>query len=110
MKGYLLIVLFGACTWFCFTQPAQPELPNLTEGRCVVQLNSEWNKANTYRWFNMPSTKYYYLSLDKFPELKNKMHIKSVPTIIVLQNGREVKRYEGGLMMKIEVPQQEILR
>jgi thioredoxin-like negative regulator of GroEL len=48
--------------------------------------------------------------LDKFPELKDKMKVKTVPTIIVLNNGQEVKRTEGGLMMKISNPQSEILQ
>lgn len=112
MKTFLTIFLVSLVAAIVSMTQIQPkeELPNLAVGKCVVQINSDWNKANTYRWFNVPSTKYYFLSLDKFPELKSKMKIKSVPTIIVLQDGKEIKRYEGGLMMKIDVQQQEILR
>jgi hypothetical protein len=89
----------------------QPEpMPNLSVGKNIVQLNYEWNKPNTYLWRNTPGIKYYYISLDKFPELKSKMKITSVPTILVLENGREIKRFEGGMMMKVNVPQTEIIK
>jgi thiol-disulfide isomerase/thioredoxin len=108
MKIFLTIAslsFIGA--WFGFSQP-QPGVPNLTQGKIVIQMNYEWNKANTYQWKPSSNVKYYYLSLDKFPELKAKMKIKTVPTIIVLNNGQEIKRLEGGMLMKITNPQQEI--
>lgn len=87
------------------------QVPDLAKGKAVVQLNYEWNKANTYKWVNTPGVKYYYLSLDKFPyEVKEQFKIKAVPTIIVLNNGKEVKRYDGGMMMQINVPQSEIIK
>jgi thiol-disulfide isomerase/thioredoxin len=85
-------------------------MPNLSVGKNIVQLNYEWNNKNTYPWKNTPGVKYYHLSLDKFPELKAKMKITSVPTILVLENGKEIKRYEGGMMMKVSVPQAEIIK
>ena len=106
--GILSITLIAA--FFSFQPGPQTQMPDLSSGRCVVQINSDWNKQNNYRWMNVPSVKYYYLSLDKFPELKNKIRIKSVPTIIVLQDGKEVKRFEGGLMMQVATPQQEIIK
>jgi thiol-disulfide isomerase/thioredoxin len=111
MKSILSILAITAIAAFFSFQPGpQNQIPDLSSGRCVVQINSDWNKQNNYRWMNIPSVKYYYLSLDKFPELKSKMRIKSVPTVIVLQDGREVKRFEGGLMMQVSVPQQEIIK
>ena len=110
MKTFLVIIsitFIGA--WFGFKKPAQG-VPNLSQGKTVVQINYEWNKVNTYQWKTVNGVKYYFLSLDKFPELKDKMKVKTVPTIIVLNNGQEVKRTEGGLMMKISNPQSEILQ
>lgn len=112
MKHILILATIAVTGIFgigAITEQPEP-MPNLSVGKNIVQLNYEWNKPNTYLWRNTPGIKYYYLSLDKFPELKSKMKITSVPTILVLENGREIKRFEGGMMMKVNVPQTEIIK
>lgn len=109
MKTFLGITFIAAIGgWFGMTS-VQP-VPDITKGKVVVQLNYEWNKQNSYQWKPTNGITYFYLSLDKFPELKDKMKIKTVPTIIVLNNGIESKRFDGGLMMRIETTQTEILK
>ena len=110
MKAIITIsFLVVAGIWFAFATPEQG-VPDINKGKVVVQLNYEWNKQNSYQWRPANSVNYYFLSLDKFPELKSKMKIKTVPTIIVLNNGQEIKRVEGGMMMKITSTQSEILQ
>jgi hypothetical protein len=95
--------------WISFSKPEQG-LPDINKGKVVVQLNYEWNKQNSYQWRQVSGVSYCFLSLDKFPELKDKMKVKTVPTIIILNNGREAKRVEGGLLMKITSAQSEIMQ
>jgi hypothetical protein len=110
MKAFLTIsLLVVAGIWFAFAKPEQG-VPDINKGKVVVQLNYDWNKLNSYQWKTTSGVNYYYLSIDKFPDLKSKMKIKTVPTIIVLNNGQELKRIEGGLMMRIETQQNEILK
>lgn len=108
----LIITLVGVLFFNKSNPNQQPStMPDLTKGKTIVQLNYEWNKENTYKWVNTPGVKYNYLSLDKFPpQVKEQLKIKTVPTIIVFNNGREIKRYDGGMMMEIKVPQSEILK
>lgn len=73
-------------------------------GTIAIQFNSEWNKANELKWVETPKCKYYRVDLDKEPSYKEKLGIKSLPTLIVYKNGKEIKRYEGGLHMKITTP------
>ena len=109
MKTFLSITFIAAvCSWFGMTS-VQP-VPDISKGKVVVQLNYEWNKQNSYQWKPTNGISYFYLSLDKFPELKAKMKIKTVPTIIVFNNGIESKRIDGGLMMRIETAQAEIIK
>lgn len=99
------VIVFATCAAFISQQP------DLSRGRHVVQLNYDWNKANTYQWKPTAHANYWYMSLDKFPELRTKMKIKTVPTIIVIDNGREIKRYEAQIStMRINVPQLEIIK
>lgn len=114
MKNLLIVSLIGLGGILgitsVVTKTQKEPIPNLSVGRNIVQLNYDWNKANTYPWRNTPNVKYYYLSLDKFPELKPKMKITSVPTIIIFENGKEIERFEGGVMMKVSVPQSQIVQ
>jgi len=89
---------------------SQPVQPDITKGKVVVQFNYDWNKQNTYKWTPMPGVKYYYMSLDKFPELKSKMKITTVPTVIVFLEGKEIGRVDGGLNMSIIAPQNQIIK
>lgn len=115
MKTITTVLLVALISFF-FLKNSQPpsqraSMPDLTKGKTVVQLNYEWNKENTYKWVNTPGVKYNYLSLDKFPpQVKDQLGVKAVPTIIVFNNGKEIKRYDGGMMMEIKVPQSEILK
>jgi thiol-disulfide isomerase/thioredoxin len=92
------------------TQPTQSGQPDISKGKVVVQFNYDWNKQNTYKWVPMAGVKYYYMSLDKFPELKSKMKITTVPTVIVFLEGKEIGRVDGGLNMSIIEPQNKILK
>jgi thiol-disulfide isomerase/thioredoxin len=110
MKAFLIILaLLSTAIWFGFKKPEQG-VPDINKGKVVIQLNYDWNKQNSYQWKVVNGVSYYFLSLDKFPDLKAKMKIKTVPTIIVLNNGQEAKRVEGGLMMKITSAQSEIMK
>ena len=91
-------------------QPTQSVQPDISIGKVVVQFNYDWNKQNTYKWTPMDGVKYYYMSLDKFPELKSKMKITTVPTVIVFLEGKEIGRMDGGLNMSITEPQSKILK
>jgi hypothetical protein len=91
-------------------QKIQSGQPDISKGKVVVQFNYDWNKQNTYKWTPMDGVKYYYMSLDKFPELKSKMKITTVPTVIVFLEGKEIGRMDGGLNMSITEPQSKILK
>lgn len=109
----VLIVALISLLFIKNSQPAPQaaSMPDLSNGKTVVQLNYEWNKSKTYKWVNTPGVKYHYLSLDKFPpQVKDQLKVKAVPTIVVFNNGREIKRFDGGMMMEIKVPQSEILK
>ena len=109
--------LFGILCFVTLFQPQPAPRPpfkpqtleaSISQSTTVVQFNSEWNSGNEYRWVDVPGVKYFYIDLEKYPMYRDKMGIKSLPTLIIFKQGREVKRYEGGLMMKINTPFQTI--
>jgi len=42
------------------------------------------------------------------PDLQTKYEIVVVPTIIILENGEEVKRYQANIMMQMEATKREV--
>ena len=75
----------------------------------VKQFNADWNKANSVEWLGKLtdcSVKYYNIS--KYPNLQKKYRVVVVPTIIVFQDGEEIKRYQANIMMQVEAKREEI--
>jgi|TARA_Y100001938_G_C8018360_1_gene393835 thiol-disulfide isomerase/thioredoxin len=74
----------------------------------VVHFNYKWNTSNKFKGLErLRSAKVQYAFVeDQSTAIKNS--IKSVPTIVIYKDGKPVKKYEGGLTMKIMVRLEEI--
>jgi hypothetical protein len=72
----------------------------------VIQINASWNKQND-AILNLKNCKYSYALLEQQPK-EVQAKIKSVPTIIVLKDGRPVRQYQANLMLRLEVKQEEL--
>lgn len=94
MRTLLLALLFSA---FSYGQ-------DIT----VVHFNYKWNTQNKFKGLDrIRSAKIQYAFVEEqSPALKGS--IKSVPTIVIYKDGKPVKKYEGGLTMKIMVGLEEI--
>lgn len=115
MKTFLLAVLLGVFLFSSTTSSSDNEKNHFSMGTTqplggttVFQFNSTWNEVNEYHWVETPKAKYFEVNLDQNPSAKQKYNIKSLPTIIIFKDGKEFKRYEGGLLMKITTPIQVI--
>lgn len=105
------ILLIGSIVFIAllFKQP-KPSDVDFYKGLWAVQYNAKFNSVNDYKWKPSAQIRYHYIDLDKNPEFKKVSNIKSVPTIIIYRNGVELKRYEAGLLMKLNINQNEIIR
>ena len=85
------------------------ELNITKKGIVVVHYNAEFNSSNNYiDIIKIKDAKIFKAWIDKSPEIKAQEHIRSVPTIVVYENGKEVKRWEAGLMLSLSVPYLDI--
>jgi len=79
------------------------------KGVVVVQYNAEFNKANSVKNLQRISdAKIFNAWIDKNPELVNSSAIRSVPTIILYNDNKEIRRWEAGIMMKLNITHHEI--
>lgn len=112
--GYLL----GICLWF---SPLHSQAINLNnfqaiqlmslEDCAVVQVNASWNFANRLEIEKLKDC--YVAEIDLANKnigavIQKEWNIKTVPTIIIFEKGKEVMRFEAGISMKFD--ESEILR
>lgn len=79
------------------------------KGVAVVHYNATWNKKNNYTEVaKVKDAKIVTAWIDKDNTIKESEGIRSLPTVILYMNGKEVKRWEAGLSFSLDIPYQEI--
>ena len=113
MKHYsmhLLLVaglcLLSSCLYGQSTLKNLEEVQLLSQQGCVVvQVNADWNLSAS---INISGLKNCYIveasidNKDYGAALAKEWNIKSVPTIIVFEYGKELKRFEAGLAFRLD--------
>ena len=78
----------------------------LSQDECViVQVNADWNAKASMDLGRLKNCKWFNASIDdeKYGAvLANEWNIKSVPTIIMFEYGKEIKRFEAGLSFNLD--------
>jgi len=98
MKSFLMALLIVATI-----PPAQPE------GKSVIEFNAGFNAKNNYKDLNkLGNAKLYRVDIEAKPAMRDKYKIKSVPTLILFRDGKEMWRWEAGIDMKLHVHHLEI--
>ncbi len=74
----------------------------------VIHFNAGWNSANDVEWFDkLSDVGKKNLSIDD-TDIQKKYAIAIVPTIIVFDEGEEVKRFQADLSFKMVATREEI--
>ncbi len=75
----------------------------------VTHFNAEWNDPNKAEWVgDLTDCDITYVDIAKSPELQQKHKVVVVPTIIIFQDGEEVKRYQAGISFKMLATKEEL--
>ena len=97
MKKYTLSTLFALISFSMFSQIT------------VTHFNAGWNSSNDVQWVEKLSdcdiTK---VDIATDPKIQQKHNVVVVPTIIVFQDGEEVKRFQADLSFKIAATREEL--
>lgn len=96
MKGYIILIISLFLSGSLYAQVN------------VIQFNSSWNEDNTFDTSQLKDCNTEYVTICENPDLQKKFKIVSVPTIIIFDNGEEIERFEGGIMMEITIKPKEI--
>tara|TARA_A100000172_G_scaffold78839_2_gene64932 strand:- start:786 stop:1187 length:402 start_codon:yes stop_codon:yes gene_type:complete len=78
----------------------------LSQDECViVQVNADWNIKASIDLGRLKNCKWFNASIDDKQYgavLADEWKIKSVPTIVMFEYGKEVKRFEAGLSFDLD--------
>tara|TARA_R110002167_G_scaffold281137_1_gene486571 strand:- start:449 stop:799 length:351 start_codon:yes stop_codon:yes gene_type:complete len=79
------------------------------EGLCVIQFNASFNTANSVDWFEkLTDCSTSEVDIMTNTELQNKYKIVVVPTILILDDGEEVARFQANIMMTMEATRKDV--
>jgi|TARA_R100000081_G_scaffold89439_1_gene62334 thiol-disulfide isomerase/thioredoxin len=75
----------------------------------VTHFNAGWNSANDVQWVEkLSDCDIAKVDIASDPKLQQKHNVVVVPTIIIFQDGEEVKRFQADLSFKIAATREEL--
>ena len=75
----------------------------------VTHFNAEWNDPNKAEWVgDLTDCDITYVDIAESPKLQQKHKVVVVPTIIIFQDGEEIKRYQADISFKMLATKNEL--
>ena len=79
------------------------------DGICVIQFNAKFNAANEVSWLgDLTDCSTATVDIMADPSLPQDYKIVVVPTILVLEDGEEVARFQANIMMTMEATREGV--
>ena len=78
------------------------------QGIVLVEFWASFNSVNEVNLKKIYDCKKYRVDMSQDPSLMTKHNVMAVPTIVIYHNGKEIKRFLPGLMLKLDVDVKEI--
>lgn len=105
LAAIISIVFFSAATYV--SVPAETEV--CESGICVVEFNASFNAQNSVEWIeSLSDCVTNRVDIASAPNLQQEHKIVVVPTIVVFNEGEEVKRFQANIMMTMEASKDDV--
>ena len=99
------LFLSGSLLYGQQTLKSLQEVQFLSQNQCVViQVNADWNAKASINLGKMKNCVWFNASIDNKEYgavIAKEWKIKSVPTILMFEKGKEIKRFEAGLSFEL---------
>jgi len=81
----------------------------VSKGIVVVEFWAEWNKSNEVPFLGeLKDCVSYKLSIVGNSSIQKQFNVTSVPTLIILNNGIEEKRFNSNIMMQLNATKKDV--
>ena len=75
----------------------------------VIHFNAGWNSSNDVKWVNdLTDCKVKKCDIAKDTDAQSKWEVVVVPTIIIFNEGEEVKRYQADISFSMKATKEEV--
>ena len=75
----------------------------------VIHFNANWNSANDVKWVDdLENCKVKHIDIATDTESQSKWEIVVVPTILIINEGEEVKRYQADISFTMKATFEEV--
>ena len=108
---YLVAIILSLLVTTNASKPLfeEEKTPLCEDGLCVVQFNAAFNSANEVTWLNeLTDCSTATVDIMADPSLPQDYKIVVVPTMLVLEDGEEVARFQANIMMTMEATREEV--
>ena len=108
---YLVTTLAALFIGTAMTMPMMEEEKTelCGEGICVIQFNAAFKAANEVKWLNeLTDCTTATVDIMADPSLPNDYKIVVVPTILVMEDGEEIERFQANIMMSMEATKKDV--
>jgi hypothetical protein len=109
MKYLVSLLSFLLISTYASKPLLEEKTPLCGDGICVVQFNAKFNAANEVTWLgDLTDCTTATVDIMADPSLPQDYKIVVVPTILVLEDGEEVARFQANIMMTMETTREEV--
>ena len=109
MKYLVTLLSFLLVSTNASKPSVEEKTPLCGDDICVVQFNAAFNSANEVTWLNeLTDCSTATVDIMADPSLPQDYKIVVVPTILVLEDGEEVARFQANIMMTMEATRKEV--
>ena len=103
-------MLVGLST-LAYSQPKQLTGSTIAEaintGVVIVEFGAEF--ATPFAdWDKVTDCRYYRLDIGKYPDARKEYRVRSIPTIMLFNNGVKEETWKANIMLELEVTADEI--
>ena len=109
MKGIITLFAFSAlCLAATYVEVAEDK-EVCSSGICVIEFNASFNSQNSVPWIEkLSDCETSRVDIATAPDLQREHKIVVVPTIVVFNEGEEVKRFQANIMMAMEATKGDV--
>ena len=112
MKLALYVSLLFSLSLFAATSLSEyspKNKPDFDLGLCVIEFNASFNTQNGVAWIDdLTDCDINRVDIVSQPDLQQKYKIVVVPTIVILNEGEEMKRFQANIMMTMEATKTDV--
>ena len=81
----------------------------ISKGIVVVEYWAEWNNANKFKELkDLKDCTVYRACISSCNDAATKYNIKAIPTVIIYDNGEEIKRFSPNIMLQLEATGKDV--